>query len=78
MTSEPFRPPNLLEFQAGASFYGDHIEGGARHFAELIASGHIVWARETPEVIAEFSNIRHRTKITVQIFNSQSFYVQLA
>jgi hypothetical protein len=45
---------------------------------EFIEAGHVVWNSETPEVIAEFANVRHLRTDTGATFNSQAFYVQIA
>jgi hypothetical protein len=73
------RPARLHGLQVGGSVYGDKIspETGP-NVRELISSAHIVWARETPEFLAEFANVHHRNIFTGQIFNSQAFYVQVA
>jgi len=71
------KPDRLYGLQIGASAYRDKITTGGRDFNEWITSGHIVWSRETPEVIAEFANVRH-SSLTVPAprSNSQAFYVQ--
>ena len=73
------RPSKPFGLQIGGAVYGDKLTpGGGPEFGELITSGYVVWTKETPEVIAEFANVRHRQLITSQIFNSQAFYVQVA
>lgn len=72
------RPDHPFGLQFGASIYRDKITPAAGLNArEWIQSGHIVWKKENPEVIAEFANIRHETiGGRPSIFNSQAWYVQ--
>lgn len=81
------RPRGWSGFQIGGSAYGDEITvpgatGGSPPLVprtrELISSAHIVWTRETPELLAEFANVRHLVPQTGQAFNSQAYYVQVA
>ena len=73
------RPRGWSGFQIGGSAYGDEITvEGLHRTRELISSGHIVWTRETPEVLAEFANVRHLDTQTGQSFNSQAYYAQVA
>src|SRR5260370_8068580 len=46
-------------------------------FREWISAAHVVWTKETPELLAEFANINHRNILTDFVTNSQAFYVQL-
>src|SRR5256885_9091724 len=77
------RPAALNGLQVGGAAYGDSITPspaltGNPRFQELITSAHIVWARETPEFLAEFANVRHRNSVTQADFNSDAAYVQVA
>lgn len=73
------KPTALKSLRLGASIYGDKRSGAGRPFRELISSAHLVWLRETPEVMAEVSNVRHVDFTTTnRSYNSQMFYVQLA
>jgi hypothetical protein len=38
----------------------------------------LVWTKEHPEFLSEFSNVHHRDLQTLQTYNSQAFYIQLA
>ena len=74
------RPDRLYGLQIGGSAYRDKVTNGGRDYREWITSSHIVWNRETPEIIAEFANIRHEnlTNPAAPIANSQAYYVQAA
>jgi hypothetical protein len=73
------KPDHPYRLQVGGSVYRDRIDplagGPAR---EWIESGHIVWTRETPEVIAEFANVNHAPIAGGVVSNSQAFYIQTA
>ena len=71
------RPDRLYGLQVGASVYRDLITPvGGLAFREWIQSAHIVWAKENPELIAEFSNVSHQEVGTTRQSNSQAWYVQ--
>jgi hypothetical protein len=70
------KPDQLFGLQAGGSLYRDKISVGARAFDEWISSGHVVWAKENPEFIAEFANVNHSEVGRFGSFNSQAYYVQ--
>jgi hypothetical protein len=70
------KPDRLFGLQAGGSVYRDKIGVGTRTFDEWISSGHVVWAKEDPEFIAEFANVKHTEVGRPGTFNSQAFYVQ--
>lgn len=73
------RPAKLYGLQIGGSVYRDKLSPGTGPTArELITSAHLVWAKENPEVLAEFANVRHRVVSTGQVSNSQAFYIQVA
>lgn len=73
------QPDRLYEMQVGGAVYRDRIApeagAGAR---EWIASGFVVWTRETPEVIAEFAWVQHEDDVTGRTEDSQAWYVQVA
>ena len=72
------RPDRLNGLQVGGSVYSDKISPAVGpNFRELITSAHVVWAKEKPEFLAEFANVRHRNTSTGRVFNSQAFYVQV-
>ena len=82
------KPDFLYGLQIGGSVYRDKLNPLVAPAArEWIEAGHIVWARESPEFIAEFANVSH-TPIAGAVpgvapgagvaSNSQAFYVQTA
>src|SRR6266481_4532038 len=74
------RPNHAYGLQFGASVYQDRIDvSPGERFREWITSGHVVWTRETPEIIAEVANVRHKDFAGIlPVSNSQAFYVQSA
>jgi hypothetical protein len=80
------RPSKFPRLQVGGSFYKDKdtitsttpVGPDGANFGEWIAAGHLVWASETPEFLAEFAQVRHRSDLTGRSFDSQGGYVQLA
>ncbi|HVW84887.1 MAG TPA: hypothetical protein VHB50_09405 [Bryobacteraceae bacterium] len=74
--SQPDHPYGL---QVGASLYRDKIDPlFGLPSREWIESAHIVWQKENPEFIAEFSNVTHTPIGSPRQFNSQAWYVQTA
>lgn len=73
------KPQFLYGLQAGGSLYHDQLNPATAPAAEeWIQSGHLVWAKETPEFIAEFANVTHKPNAGGVTSNSQAFYVQTA
>ena len=73
------KPDKLYGLQAGGSAYRDEITLGPNNYREWITSGHLVWARENPEVIAEVANVRHEGVRPIGgMSNSIAYYVQAA
>ena len=73
------RPNHPYGLQVGASVYRDLITRvDVIPVREWIQSAHIVWAKENPEVIAEFANVAHQEVGTGFQSNSQAWYVQTA
>ena len=71
------KPDSLYGLQVGGSAYRDTVTTDGRNFREWITSGHIVWNRETPELIAEFANVRHENLTEASpLSNSQAYYIQ--
>ena len=73
------KPSSLYGLQVGGSVYRDllnPLNGTPTH--EWIESAHVVWAKETPEVIAEFANVSHQPVGVSTSSNSQAFYTQVA
>jgi len=73
------KPDRLYGLQMGGSLYRDKISGPAGNYREWITSAHVVWTRETPEIIAEFANVNHENlTVPASRSNSQAYYIQLA
>jgi hypothetical protein len=74
------RPSHAYGLQFGGSVYQDRINlAGGSNFREWITSGHVVWNRERPEIIAEAANVTHKDLAGVlSTSHSQAFYVQSA
>jgi hypothetical protein len=73
------RPEFLFGAEAGGSVYHDQLNPLTAPAAEeWIQSGHLVWAKETPEFIAEFANVTHKPSAGGVTSNSQAGYVQTA
>jgi hypothetical protein len=65
--------------QLGGSVYRDDLNPlGLAPAREWIESAHVVWSKETPEVIAEFANVSHQPSNGGPVANSQAWYVQTA
>jgi hypothetical protein len=72
------RPASLYGAEFGAAVYRDLVAiDKTPGFPEWISSAYVALTRE-PEVIAEFSNVRHHDRVTLRDYDSQAFYVQVA
>lgn len=73
------KPDKLYGLQTGGSVYHDKVTlPNGKDTYELITAGHLVWAKENPEFIAEFANINHEPAGGSHETNSQAFYAQVA
>jgi hypothetical protein len=73
------RPDRFYGLQFGGAFYADRVSTtGMPEFNEQITSAHVVWERETPEVIAEVTRVRHEGVAGGPVTASHAFYVQAA
>jgi len=75
------RPASLPGLEAGGAVYQDTLNikaSAGSEVGELIASGYIALARETPELIAEFTHVHHHDDLTNLDYNSHAYYVQAA
>jgi hypothetical protein len=73
------KPDKLYGLQAGGSVYRDKITLAPSQYGEWITSGHLVWARENPELIAEVANVRHKELGNLNgVSNSIAYYIQAA
>ena len=78
LTNLFIKPDKAYGLQVGGSVYRDELSPASGLKArEWIKSGHIVWQKETPEVIAEFANVTHQFAGGLTA-NSQAYYVQVA
>ena len=72
------KPDALYGLQVGGSVYRDKITLAPANYGEWITSGHLVWARENPEVIAEVANVRHAGVGAFKgVSNSIAYYTQV-
>lgn len=72
------RPPLWSSVEFGGAVYRDTLAiTDTDGVPELITSAYVAITRESPEVLVEFSNLRH-SKYFGTTSNSQAFYVQLA
>ena len=73
------RPPQLNGVEFGGAVYRDTLSVSFTNgVPELITSAYVAITRESPEIIAEFSNLRHSDYYPDHVSNSQAFYVQFA
>lgn len=72
------RPAGVNALQFGASLYRDRISRGGQAFDEWITGAHLAWTNETPEIIAEFTNVRHSGPGAARSFDTPTYYVQTA
>ncbi len=72
------RPNDPLDLQMGAAVYQDKYTRAGSSTRELIASAHVAWTRETPELIAEYVWVRHRPVGGGALRRSRAYYVQAA
>ena len=73
------KPDILYGLQIGGSVYRDKLNPiTGLTGREWIESGHIVWAKESPEFIAQFANVTHKPIDGGVTSNSQAFYAQAA
>jgi hypothetical protein len=73
------RPAALYGLELGTAVYHDLVPvANTPGYPELIASAYVALTRETPEVIAEFSHVRHHDQTADVDYTSHAFYVQVA
>jgi hypothetical protein len=78
------RPDALYDLQVGFAYYLDEITTKhgdppvTRRFREWIASAHVIWTRETPEVITEFAHAEHTEHGADATRVANAVYAQLA
>lgn len=73
------KPDKPFGLQAGGSLYLDRVSVAPHpDYDERIVSGHAVWLREDPEVIAEIADVRHDLVGGNLSTSNLAYYVQTA
>jgi hypothetical protein len=72
------RPDWLYGLQVGGTWYADLITLARTRHRERIWSAHLVWTKETPELIAEYIRVRHRSVATGSLADHEGYYAQVA
>jgi hypothetical protein len=72
------RPDKFYPMELGGAYYQDLVETTAGGVDERIASGHVTWTRETPELISELAYIRDEARATPDRYENWGGYVQAA
>lgn len=73
------RPIQAYGLEAAGSVYHDLLHlTGRPSVEEWIYSGHLVWTRESPELLGEFVGVRHDEDGSGYRYDSRSYYVQAA
>jgi hypothetical protein len=73
------RPDRMDPLQIGGSVYRDRITlTNGNSYREWILAGHVVWRKETPELIAEYAHANHVGLNGGGRFNSEAYYFQAA
>lgn len=72
------RPAATPGLEFGGSIYHDLVPNGGAAVPELIASAYLALTSETPEIIAEFADVRHHDPATFVDYHSKAGYAQAA
>jgi hypothetical protein len=73
------KPDRLFGLQVGGALYGDQVTlASAARIDEQIVAAHLVWQKESPEVIFEYAGVRHKDRATGAVAWTPAFYVQVA
>ena len=71
------RPAMLFGLQLGGSYYKDRVTPATGASAnEDITSGYVAWQHESPELIAEYIDVRHTPVLGGATADNHGFYVQ--
>jgi len=72
-------PDRLYKLEIGGAYYRD-LAGTLTDgdFDEDLACAHVVWTRETPELIGEIGYCRHESRLTSKVYENWAGYVQAA
>ncbi len=68
--------PEVLGLQLGGNIYSDEVTRADTAIGEQIISGHLVLARESPELLAEYARVRHDAG-AAGTTESTGYYVQI-
>ncbi len=74
-----WRPPALIGFQIGGGAYFDRIPAVSEEpeLRERIFSAHVVWTPGAPELIGEYTHIRHTADVArATTLRTNAFYAQ--
>ena len=77
------KPDQLFGLQAGGAVYVDRVKlpSGAEYDEQIIAA-HVVWQKETPEVVFEYAAVRHHDFAlrgrSRAVYWTPAFYIQVA
>lgn len=73
------QPVALFGLQVGGGYYRDRVTPTAGAAAnEGISSAYVAWQRESPELIAEYADVRHTPIAGGNTADNHAFYVQVA
>lgn len=71
------RPATLFGLQIGGGYYRDRVTPANGASAdEDISSGYVAWQHESPELIAEYIDVRHTPVLGGATTDNHGFYVQ--
>lgn len=71
------RPAGVRDLEFGVSLYRDRFAPSiGTDTDEWTTGAHVAFTRESPELIAEFVNVRHVLRSTGEAFNNPGFYIQ--
>ena len=73
------QPSQWYGLQLGGSVYRDKLTPLEGQFGGSGSkNAYVTWTKGRPEVLAEFTNVRHGDIQTDHVWNSQAYYVQMA
>lgn len=73
-----FQPDAFYALKLGGAVYGDKVTLASSSHRELIASGFIAWTKETPELLAEYAQVRHRDLGNDRVSTNFGYYALVA
>ncbi len=78
LASAFIKPDGFYGLQAGGAFYSDKITTSDTHYRESISSFHLIWTKETPEVLMEYAYINHQDLRIDENFHNHAYYIQFS